>query len=74
MRRTDGGIVSEPRGRPELPLTDATCKDARCPEWCNFKRFSDAGGMYLETTKTCAKLWRLKYHHIGKQQCLARGV
>jgi len=51
-----------------MPLTDTTSKNARCPQGCNFKRISDAGGLYLEATRTGAKLCRLKYCHIGKQK------
>jgi len=30
--------------------------------------------LYLEATRTGAKLWRLKYRHIGKQKRLASGA
>jgi hypothetical protein len=43
-----------------MPVTDATCKNAKCPEGRNFQQFSDAGGLYLEATKSGAKLRRLK--------------
>ena len=41
-------------------LTDAACKFAKCPDARNVQRFSDAGGLYLEATKSSAKLWCLK--------------
>ncbi len=41
-------------------LTDAACKFAKCPDGRNVQRFSDAGGLYLEATKSAAKLWCLE--------------
>jgi integrase len=57
-----------------MPLTDPACKNAKCPEGRAFQRFSDAGGLYLEVTKTGAKLWRWKYRFTGKEKRLAIGM
>lgn len=57
-----------------MPLTDAACKSAKCSDGRAFKRFSDAGGLYLEATKTGAKLWRWKYRYAGKEKRLALGA
>ena len=32
---------------PQMPLTDATCKNARCPDGKARERFSNSGGLYL---------------------------
>ena len=57
-----------------MPLTDTACKNAKCPEGRAFQRFSDAGGLYLEATKTGARLWRWKYRYTGKEKRLALGA
>ena len=56
-----------------MPLTDAACRNAICPKSRTYKRISDAGGLYLEVTKTGAKLWRWKYRYAGKEKRLALG-
>ena len=56
-----------------MPLTDTACRNARCPEGRAYQRFSDAGGLYLEVTKT-AKCWRWKYRMDGKERRLALGL
>jgi len=56
-----------------MPLTDATCRNSRCREGRAYQRFSDAGGLYLEATKTGAKLWRWKYRFAGKEKRLSLG-
>lgn len=57
-----------------MPLTDAACKNARCPEGRTHQRFTDAGGLYLEVTATGAKCWRWKYRIAGKERRLALGL
>jgi integrase len=56
-----------------MPLTDRECRNAKCPEARTYQRFTDAGGLYLEVTKT-AKLWRWKFRHAGKEKRLALGL
>ncbi|MEI7969937.1 MAG: tyrosine-type recombinase/integrase [Betaproteobacteria bacterium] len=57
-----------------MPLTDAACKNAKCPDGRAFQRLSDSGGLRLEVTKTGAKLWRWKYRYLGKEKLLAIGA
>ncbi|WP_079416017.1 tyrosine-type recombinase/integrase [Thiomonas intermedia] len=57
-----------------MPLTEPACKAAHCPEGKPYKRHADAGGLYLEVTKTGAKLWRWKYRAGGKEKRLALGA
>jgi hypothetical protein len=57
-----------------MPLTDAACRNAKCPEGRAFRRVSDAGGLYLEVTRSASKLWRWKYRYLGKEKRLALGV
>jgi hypothetical protein len=57
-----------------MPLTDTTCRNAKCPEGRPNQRLSDAGGLYLEVTEAGAKYWRLKYRFAGKEKRLAIGV
>lgn len=56
-----------------MPLTDSACRNAKCPDARAYQRYSDAGGLYLEVTKTGAKLWRWKYRFAGKEKRLALG-
>ena len=32
---------------PRMPLTDATCKNAHCPDGKARERYADSGGLYL---------------------------
>lgn len=57
-----------------MPLTDTTCRSAKCPEGPLNQRLSDAGGLHLEVTAAGAKYWRLKYRFAGKEKRLAIGV
>ena len=57
-----------------MPLTDATCRNAKCPEGRKFKRFADSGGLYLEVTAAGSKRWRWKYRIAGKEKLLALGL
>ncbi len=62
-----------------MPLTDAACKNARCPEGRPRERYSDSGGLYLEVQPPAAsgrsaKHWRWKYYLGGKEKRLSLGV
>lgn len=57
-----------------MPLTDAACKNAKCPEGKPRERYSDSGGLYLEVTASGSKLWRWKYRYNGKEKRLAIGI
>jgi len=57
-----------------MPLTDAACKNATCPTERPRQRFTDSGGLYLEISKTGAKLWRWKFRFAGKEKLLALGA
>jgi hypothetical protein len=57
-----------------MPLTDAACKSAKCPEGKPRERYSDSGGLYLEVTAGGSKLWRWKYRYNGKEKRLAIGT
>lgn len=39
-----------------MPLTDATCKNARCPEGKARERYADSGGLYREACKPIADI------------------
>lgn len=56
-----------------MPLTDAACKNAKCPADKARARLSDSGGLYLEVMPTGGKHWRWKYRHGGKEKRLALG-
>lgn len=34
-----------------MPLTDAACKNAKCPEGRAYQRHTDSGGLYLEVPR-----------------------
>lgn len=57
-----------------MPLTDANCRNAKCPEGRPRQRFADSGGLYLEVQPNGAKHWRWKYRHAGKEKRLALGT
>jgi len=54
-------------------LTDAQCRNAKCPPEKKQARFSDAGGMYLEVSPAGSKRWFLKYRIAGVEKKLALG-
>lgn len=56
-----------------MPLTDTSCKNAKCPEGKARERFTDSGGLYLEVVPTGGKHWRWKYRYGGKEKRLALG-
>ena len=57
-----------------MPLTDATCKNARCPDGTAHVRYADSGGLYLEALPAGGKHWRWKYRFAGKEKRLAIGT
>ena len=54
-------------------LTDAQCRNAKCPPDKKQARFSDAGGMYLQVSPAGSKRWFLKYRIAGVEKQLALG-
>jgi integrase len=57
-----------------MPLTDAACRNAKCPEGRARERYADSGGLYLEVQPNGAKHWRWKYRFAGKEKRLALGT
>ena len=57
-----------------MRLTDASCKNARCPDGKARERFSDNGGLYLAALPGGGKHWRWKYRIGGKAKRLAIGT
>jgi integrase len=57
-----------------MPLTDAACRSAKCPQDKPRARFADSLGLYLEVLPAGGKYWRLKYRHGGKEKRLGLGV
>jgi integrase len=57
-----------------MALTDAACRNAKCPAERARERFTDSGGLYLEVAATGSKLWRWKYRYGGKEKRLALGA
>jgi integrase len=55
----------------KMKLTDKAVKNAK-PQEKPYKLF-DGGGLYLEVTPGGSKLWRLKYHYIGKEKRISLG-
>lgn len=54
-------------------LTDAQCRNAKCPPEKKQARFRDAGGMYLQVSPAGSKRWFLKYRIAGVEKQLALG-
>ena len=54
-------------------LTDAQCKNAKCPPDAKRARLSDAGGLYLEISPAGSKRWFYKYRENLKEFRLALG-
>ena len=69
-----GSAISSLESPPAMPLTDAGCRNAKCPEGKARERYSDSGGLYLEVQPTGAKHWRWKYRYAGKEKRLAIGT
>lgn len=55
-----------------VPLTPMQVSKAR-PQGKEFKLF-DGGGLFLLVTPSGGKLWRMKYHHGGKERLLSFGA
>jgi len=55
-------------------LTDATCRNARCPDDKKRTRFTDAGGLYLEVSPSGSKRWFWKFYPDGRESRLALGT
>ena len=54
-------------------LTDAQCRNAKCPPDKKQARFSDSGGMYLQVSPAGSKRWFLKYRVAGVEKRVALG-
>jgi integrase len=54
-------------------LTDAKCRNAKCPADKKQARFADSGGMYLQVSPAGSKRWFLKYRVAGVEKQLALG-
>jgi hypothetical protein len=54
-----------------MPLTDLSCKSAKCVE--KPKKMADGGGLYLYLSPSGVKLWRIKYRFMGKEKILSLG-
>jgi len=55
-------------------LTDAQCKNAKCPPDKARARFTDAGGLYLEVSPAGSKRWFWKTYADGKEGRMALGA
>ena len=56
-----------------MPLTDADCRNAKCPESRPRLRLADDGGLYLEATPNGVRRWFWRYYPDGKETRLALG-
>ena len=54
-------------------LTDADCKNAKCPPGKKQARFADSGGMYRQVSQAGSKRWFLKNRMDGKEKQMALG-
>lgn len=57
-----------------MPLTDAQCRNATCPDGKLRARYADSHGLYLEVLPGGGKYWRLKYRVGGKEKRLGLGI
>lgn len=57
-----------------MPLTDAQCRNATCPDGKLRARYADSHGLYLEVLPGGGKYWRLKYRVSGKEKRLGLGI
>ena len=55
-------------------LTDAKCRNAKCPDDRARARLADAGGLYLEVAANGSKRWFAKYRFGGKERRIALGT
>lgn len=56
--------------RLPVPLTDAQCRNAKCPDGSARVRLADGQGMYLEVLPSGGRYWRIKYRIAGKEKRL----
>ena len=54
-------------------LTDADCRNAKCPPDLKRRRFTDGGGLYLEVSPAGSKRWFWKFYPDGKESRMAIG-
>lgn len=54
-------------------LTDAVCRNSKCPPELKQKKFFDSGGLFLLVTPNGSRLWRWKYRIRGKEKLLTLG-
>ena len=54
-------------------LTDAQCKNAKCPEGKKRHRLTDANGLYLEVSPAGSRRWFWKTYADGKEGRMALG-
>jgi hypothetical protein len=54
-------------------LTDAECRNAKCPPDRKRLRLTDAEGLYLEVSPAGSKRWFWKTYHDGKEGRVALG-
>ncbi|HCB05725.1 MAG TPA: integrase, partial [Nocardioides bacterium] len=55
-------------------LTDADCRNAKCPEGKARHRLNDGGGLYLEVAPSGSRRWFWKFYVAGKEDRLALGT
>jgi integrase len=54
-------------------LTDAVCRNAKCPPELKQKKFYDTGGLFLLVTPNGSKRWQWKYRIRGKEKLFSFG-
>lgn len=54
-------------------LTDADCRNAKCPDGKTRHRLNDGGGLYLEVGPSGSRRWFWKFYFDGKEDRLALG-
>ncbi len=54
-------------------LTDADCRNAKCPEDKKRHRLTDGAGLYLEVAPSGSRRWFWKFYAAGKEDRLALG-
>lgn len=54
-------------------LTDAACRNAKCPPDLKQKKYHDSNGLYLLAMASGSKLWRWKYRIGGKEKLFSLG-
>ncbi len=54
-------------------LTDADCRNAKCPEGKARHRLTDGAGLYLEVSPSGSRRWFWRFFPVGKEDRLALG-